>query len=84
MRVLTVQVYNPKNEALTDIGLPASFEEMEDALHIINTTAKECTADIHYFLGDIKPFANKTVQPCSLSELNYSATLSGQIGRAHV
>ena len=79
MRVLMAQVYNPKNEALTDIGLPASFEEMEDALHIINTTAKECTADIHYFLGDFNPLENKTVQPCSLYELNYFATLFGQL-----
>ncbi len=79
MRVLMAQVYNPKNEALTDIGLPASFEEMEDALHIINTTTKECTADIHYFLGDFNPLENKTVQPCSLYELNYFATLFGQL-----
>lgn len=79
MRVLMAQVYNPKNEALTEIGLPASLEEMEDALHIINTTAKECTADIHYFLGDINPLENKAVRFCSLYELNYFATLFGQL-----
>jgi len=32
MRVLKAQVYNPENEAFTDIELPANYKELEDAL----------------------------------------------------
>ncbi|GEM_PF-4197690 len=35
MRILKAQVYNPENEAFTDIELPASYEELEDTLQMV-------------------------------------------------
>lgn len=75
MRVLKAQVYNPQNEAFADIELPASYEELEDTLQILNGSNENCTADIRYFLGEVNLLENKTVQPCSLLEMNYFATL---------
>ena len=75
MRALKAQVYNPQNEAFADIELPASYEELEDTLQMLNGSNEDCTADIRYFLGDVSILENKTVQPCSLFEMNYFATL---------
>lgn len=75
MRELKAQVYNPQNEAYADIELPASYEELEDTLQMLNGSNENCTADIRYFLGDVSILENKTVQPCSLFEMNYFATL---------
>lgn len=75
MRVLKAQVYNSQNEAFADIELPASYEELEDTLQMLNGSNENCTADIRYFLGEVKLLENKTVQSCSLFEMNYFATL---------
>ena len=75
MRVLKAQVYNPKNEAFTDIELPASYEELEDALQMINCSNENCAADIKYFLGDMNLLENKEMLSCSLYEMNYFASL---------
>ena len=79
MRVLMAQVYNPKNEAFTEIGLPASYEEMKDTLQILHGANEECTADIQEFLGKVNPLNNNMIYPCSLYELNYFATLFSEM-----
>lgn len=75
MRVLKAQVYNPENEAFADIELPASYEELEDTLQMINGSNKSCAADIKYFLGDMNLLENKEMLSCSLYEMNYFASL---------
>lgn len=75
MRVLSAQVYNAENEAFADIDLPASYEELEDTLQILNGSNESCTADIRCFSGDMSLLENKTVQSCSLYEMNYFASL---------
>lgn len=75
MRILKAQVYNPENEAFADIELPASYEELEDALQMINCSSENCAADIKYFLGDMNLFENKEMLSCSLYEMNYFASL---------
>lgn len=75
MRVLKAQAYNPENEALADIELPASYEELKDALQMINCSSENCAADIKYFLGDMNLFENKEMLSCSLYEMNYFASL---------
>lgn len=75
MRVFNVQVYNSKNEAFADIALPASYEELEDTLQMLNGSNEECVADIQSFIGEEFLPEGKTVQPCSLYEMNYFADL---------
>ena len=75
MRALTAELYNPENEMSTRIILPASYEEMQDALQRIKGNAHDCVADIQNFLDGIEPLGNKTLQSCSLYELNHFATL---------
>jgi hypothetical protein len=75
MRVLKAQVYNPENEAFTDIELPASYEELEDTLQMINGTNESCAVNVKYFLGDVDFLQGKEVLSCSLYEMNYFATL---------
>lgn len=75
MRILKAQVYNPINEAFTDIELPTSYEELVDTLQIVNASNENCAVEIRYFNGDLNPFEGKTIQPCSLYEMNYFATL---------
>lgn len=75
MRVLTAQVYNPKNEAFATIGLPASYEELQDTLQLVNGNNENCAANIQEFFGKINPLEGKAVQTTSLYELNYFATI---------
>jgi len=75
MRVLTAELYNPENEMSTRIILPASYEEMQDALQRIKGNAHDCVADIQNFLDGIEPLGNKTLQSCRLYELNHFAAL---------
>ena len=75
MRVLKAQLYNEKNDAMTNIELPASFEELENALQVVNGVADECATDIIYFLNNMDLLENKTVKPCNLYELNYFAQI---------
>lgn len=75
MRVLKAQVYNAENEAYADIELPASYEELQDILQMVNGSNENCVADIQSFLDDFNSFEGKMIQPSSLYELNYFATL---------
>ena len=75
MRVLKAQAYNPKNEAFTDVELPASYEELEDTLQMINGNNESCSADVKYFLGGMNLLENKEMLSCSLYEMNYFASL---------
>lgn len=73
------QVYNPQTERFAEIGLPASYEEMKDALQVINASNEECIADIQEFLGKFKIFNNKSIKPSNLYELNYFANLFSEM-----
>lgn len=75
MRVLTAQIYNPKNEAFANMELPASYEQLQDTLHLVNGDNQHCGADIQDFFGDINPFESKTLETSSLYQLNYFATI---------
>lgn len=75
MRILKAQAYNPKNEAFADIELPASYEELEDTLQMINGNNESCSADVKYFLGDMNLLENKEMLSCSLYEMNYFVSL---------
>ncbi|WP_313527846.1 hypothetical protein [Anaerotignum sp.] len=75
MRILKAQVYNAENEAYADIELPASYEELQDILQMVNCSNENCVADVQSFHDDFYSLAHKTIQPCSLYELNYFATL---------
>lgn len=75
MRILKAQLFNPQTDVYTDIHLPASHEEIEDALQIVGGTAEECASDIQHFLGDDDLLIGKTVQPCNIYEMNYFAQL---------
>ncbi|MGL5254528.1 MAG: hypothetical protein ACRC9L_06000, partial [Brevinema sp.] len=75
MRILKAQVYNAENEAYADIELPASYEELQDILQMVNCSNENCVADIQSFHDDFYSLEHKTIQPCSLYELNHFATL---------
>lgn len=75
MRILKARVYNAENEAYADIELPASYEELQDILQMVNCSNENCVADIQSFHDDFNSLEHKTIQPCSLYELNYFATL---------
>lgn len=75
MRVLKAQLYNEKNDVFTDIYLPASHEEIEDALQIIGGTADECATDIQHFLGEDDLLFGKTIKSCNIFEMNYFSQL---------
>lgn len=75
MRVLKAQVYNPENEAFADIELPASYEELEDTLQMINGTNESCAVNVKYFLEDVDLLQDREMQSCGLYEMNYFATL---------
>ena len=75
MRVLKAEVYNPQNEAIADIELPASYEELQDILQMVNCINENCVADVQSVHDDFNSLEHKTIQPCSLYELNYFATL---------
>jgi hypothetical protein len=62
MRILKAQVYNPINEAFTDIELPASYEELVDTLQIVNASNENCAVEIRYFNGELNPFEGKTIK----------------------
>lgn len=79
MRVLMAEVYNPQTQRFAEIGLPASYEEMKDALQVINASNEECIADIQEFLGKFKLLNNKSIQPSNLYELNYFASLFSEM-----
>ena len=59
MRVLKAQVYNAENEAYADIELPASYEELQDILQMVNGSNENCVADIQSFLDDFNSFEGK-------------------------
>lgn len=73
------EVYNPQTQRFAEIGLPASYEEMKDALQVINASNEECIADIQEFLGKFKLLNNKSIQPSNLYELNYFASLFSEM-----
>lgn len=73
------EVYNPQTQRFAEIGLPASYEEMKDALQVINASNEECIADIQEFLGKFKLLNNKSIQPSNLYELNYFANLFSEM-----
>ena len=75
MRVLKAEVFNPENDTYGDIELPASYEEMEDCLQMLNADNEHCAVDLQYFLGDVSYLEQATIQSCSLYEMNYLATL---------
>lgn len=79
MRMLRAQVYNPKNEAYADIELPASYEELQDVLQMVNCSNENCTADIQSFHNDFDSLEHKTIQPSTLYELNYFAALADKL-----
>ena len=75
MRVLVAQVFNPNNDTYKDIELPASYEELEDCLQMLNADNEHCVVDLQYFLGDVSYLEQATIQSCSLYQMNYLATL---------
>lgn len=79
MRILMAEVYNPQTQRFAEIGLPASYEEMKDALQVINASNEECIADIQEFLGKFKLLNNKSIKPSNLYELNYFASLFSEM-----